>query len=158
MCWEEGERTKGWREKEVEKLSHTHTHKSKSKAKCLAATRVTRTWRSQDTCAPSRYGVLVLCWCCAVSWSRARNSQEDQLCLSPQVWAPEVPPTPLVVNETQPVTHTHTHTRTHARKHKHTHTHTHTHTNNVLRPTTHTACSRVVKGIDQNRKRMEGVL
>ena len=39
---------------------HTHTHKKKSKAKCLAATRVTHTWRSQDTCAPSRYCVPVL--------------------------------------------------------------------------------------------------
>ena len=37
--------------------------------------------------------------CCAVSWSRARNSQEHKLCLSLQVWAPEVPPTPLVINE-----------------------------------------------------------
>ena len=44
-----------------------------------------------------------MCRCCAISWSRARNSQEHQLCLSLQVWAPEVPPTPLVINETQPV-------------------------------------------------------
>ena len=28
--WEEGERTKGWREKEVEKLSHTHTKTKQS--------------------------------------------------------------------------------------------------------------------------------
>ena len=32
-----------------------------------------------------------MCQCCAISWSRARNSQEHQLCLSLQVWAPEVP-------------------------------------------------------------------
>ena len=31
VCWEEGERTKGWREKEVEKLSHTHTKQKQSK-------------------------------------------------------------------------------------------------------------------------------
>ena len=80
--------------------THTHTHKSKKKAKFLATTRVTRTWQSQGTCAPSRYYVPVLR---AISWSRARNSQEHQLCLALQVWAPEVPPTPLVTNETQPV-------------------------------------------------------
>ena len=80
-------------------IIQSHTQ-SKSKAKCLAATRVTRTWRSQDTCAPSRYCVPVLC---AISWSRAGNSQEYQLCLALQVWAPEVPPTSLVINETQPV-------------------------------------------------------
>ena len=37
----------------------THAHKAK-KAKCLATTRITRTWQSQDNCALSRYCVPVL--------------------------------------------------------------------------------------------------
>ena len=39
---------------------HTHKYTQKQKAKHLAATKVTRTWQSQDTCAPSRYCVPVL--------------------------------------------------------------------------------------------------
>ena len=79
--------------------TRTHAHTHKAKAKCLATTRVTRTWRSQGTCAPSRYCVPVL---------RSLLEPGKELAGAPtvslQVWAPKVPPTPLVTtNETQPV-------------------------------------------------------
>ena len=59
---------------------------------------------AQESCIPGKARTPVhlagtVCRCSAVSW----NSQEHQMCLSLQVWAPEVPPMPLVINESQPV-------------------------------------------------------
>ena len=78
-------------------IMHTHmktyTHYAQKQSFSLP---LTHTWGNQGTCALSRCYVLS-------SWSSARNSQEDQLCLPLQVWAPYVPLTPAVVKETQPV-------------------------------------------------------
>ncbi len=60
-----------------------------------------RTWQSQDACALSRHSKL----CKQSSWSQAKNSQETgEQCFSSQqvVWAPEVPPGPLLFHEKRP--------------------------------------------------------
>ena len=85
----------------TDRQSNTHTKQKqkKQKAKCLAATKVTRTWRSQDTCTQSGYCVPVL-----------RNLLEPgkELAGAPTVAltagvGTQSPTTPLVLNETQPV-------------------------------------------------------
>ena len=81
--------------------SHTHTL-THTKAK-QSKSKVSSCHKGHAYLAKPGHQAGTVCRCCTVSWSRARNSQEHQLWLSLQVWAPEVPPTPLVINETQPV-------------------------------------------------------
>ena len=78
--------------------THARTH-AQQKPKCLAATRVMRTWQSQDTCAPSRYCVPVL-----RSLLEAGKELTGALTVSLTAGVgTEVPPMPLVIDETQPV-------------------------------------------------------
>ncbi len=58
---------------------------------------VTRTWQSQDACALSRHCEP----CRQSSWSRARN-RRTSLSSQQVVWAPKVPPGPLLLHGKMP--------------------------------------------------------
>ena len=80
--------------------THTHTHTfTQKKAKCQISCH--KGSRVPGEARTPMHQAGTVCRCCAVSWispTRARNSQEHQLCLvTLQVWAPEVPPTNILV-------------------------------------------------------------
>ena len=81
-------------------LTHTDTDtQSKSKAsRCLG--KVTRSWSSQGTCAPSRYYVPVLCKLLEPGQGARRSTDCASHC---RCGHPIVPQVPLVNNETQSV-------------------------------------------------------
>ncbi len=105
-----------------------------------------RTWQSQDACAQSRHSEP----CKQSSW--LGNRRKTGLSSQQVVWAPEVPPGPLLFHEKRPwwgwyeadgkspelglnsgisaLSQGHNHYTTqppHTHTHAHTHTHTHTH-------------------------------